>query len=195
MADQVNKSKGGGGKLSRTETVTVRLDPKLRYLAELAARKQRRTLSSFIEWAVERALDQVYLSEYNQYEQGPTSVSLAEKQYHLWDVDEAERGVRLALNYPDLLTFDEQLVWKLVSECGVLWRGSYKGPDDEWKWSVREESLIRERLRAHWETFKKVASGALPASELPQWTKTKTPNDTSSDFGDFSEFDDDKVPF
>ena len=41
----------GGSKLNRTETVTIRLDPKLRYLTELAARKQRRTVSSFIEWA------------------------------------------------------------------------------------------------------------------------------------------------
>jgi hypothetical protein len=46
--------KGGGGKLSRSETVTVRLDPKLRYLAELAARLHRRTLSSYIEWAIKR---------------------------------------------------------------------------------------------------------------------------------------------
>ena len=44
--------KGGGGKLSRSETVTVRLDPKLRYLAELAARLHRRTLSSYVEWAI-----------------------------------------------------------------------------------------------------------------------------------------------
>ena len=42
-----SKRKGGGGKLARSETVTVRLDPKLRYLAELAARIQRRSVSSF----------------------------------------------------------------------------------------------------------------------------------------------------
>ena len=51
------KRRGGGGKLARSETVTVRLAPKLRYLAELAARKQRRTLSSFIEWAIEETLE------------------------------------------------------------------------------------------------------------------------------------------
>jgi hypothetical protein len=45
MATESPESKRkGGGKLSRSETVTVRLDPKLRYLAELAALKQRRTL-------------------------------------------------------------------------------------------------------------------------------------------------------
>jgi hypothetical protein len=48
-----------GGKLGRSATVTVRLDPKTRYLAELMARKQRRTLSSFVEWAVEQTLGQV----------------------------------------------------------------------------------------------------------------------------------------
>ena len=49
--------KGGGGKLARSETVTVRLDPKLRYLAELAARLHRCTLSSYIEWAINASLD------------------------------------------------------------------------------------------------------------------------------------------
>ena len=33
----VKKRKKGGGKLTRSEIVTVRLDPKLRYLSELAA--------------------------------------------------------------------------------------------------------------------------------------------------------------
>jgi len=54
---------GGGGKLNRSETVTIRLDPKLRYLTELAARQQRRTLSSFIEWAIDSALKDVVLRE------------------------------------------------------------------------------------------------------------------------------------
>lgn len=43
MADK--KRRGGGSKLIRSETVTVRLDPKLRYLASLAARKQHERLT------------------------------------------------------------------------------------------------------------------------------------------------------
>jgi hypothetical protein len=50
----------------------VRLDPKLRYLAELAARKQRRTVSSFIEWTIEEALKNIYLHDY----EGDDAVSL-----------------------------------------------------------------------------------------------------------------------
>ena len=41
-----------GSTLARTEIVTIRLTPKLKYLADIAARKHRRTLSSFIEWAL-----------------------------------------------------------------------------------------------------------------------------------------------
>lgn len=46
----------GGGKLSRSEVVSIRLDPRLRFGAEMAAAKCRRTLSSFTEWAIEEAL-------------------------------------------------------------------------------------------------------------------------------------------
>ena len=73
MAEE--KRKGGGGKLARSETVTVRLDPKLRYLAELAARKQRRTVSSFIEWAVEQSFSGVNLYQGTGYN-GDESVTV-----------------------------------------------------------------------------------------------------------------------
>src|SRR2546429_9201408 len=99
------KRRRGGGKLARSETVTVRLDPKLRYLADLAARKQRRTLSSFIEGAIERALAEVKLS-------GTSTV--VEEAPGLWDVDEADRFVKLAFYDESLLTYDEQVIWKLA---------------------------------------------------------------------------------
>ena len=109
-----SSKRGGGGKLSRTETVTVRLDPKLRYLAELAARKQRRTLSSFVEWAIEEILKTIQL---------PEGENLASMAGALWDVDEPDRFVKLALLYPDMLTHDEQVLWKLITENGYVWRG------------------------------------------------------------------------
>ena len=111
--------KGGGGKLARSETVTVRLDPKLRYLAELAARKQRRTLSSYIEWAIEDNLKSVSIHVGTGY-QGDDNISVAEEAQRLWDVDDAERSLRLAIHYPDLLTHQEQEVWKLVQDSLLL---------------------------------------------------------------------------
>ena len=177
MATQKPRStrKGGGGKLFRSETVTVRLDPKLRYLSELAARKHRRTVSSYVEWAVEESLQRVNLrdesgdglQDYNR------AVSIGAMADSLWDVDEADRLAKLAMQFPELLTHEEQLVWKLVKENGALWTGSYDKFSNEWAWHVRPESLVYARLREHWATFNSVARGEADRSTLPKWVKTK----------------------
>ncbi|MDP1605466.1 MAG: hypothetical protein Q8L93_02285 [Rhodocyclaceae bacterium] len=178
-----SKRKGGGGKLSRSETVTVRLDPRLRYLAELAARKHRRTLSSYIEWAVEESLTHVNLRE----ESGDSpddfqrAISLGAAHDCLWDVDEADRFSKLALQFPDLMTHDEQVLWKLVRENGLLWKGNYD-KRDEWVWQVTPDALVADRLRDHFDTFKAVAEGKASRDTLPKWPKTKpAPPETDDD--------------
>jgi hypothetical protein len=100
---------------SRSETVTVRLDPKLRYLADLAAREQQRTLSSFIEWSVRRALSQSDILEEPNYGANPEAKREAAPLWGegFWDVDESDRFFLLAVGRPDLLTIDEQRFWKL----------------------------------------------------------------------------------
>ena len=185
-----SKTKSGGGKLTRSETVTVRLDQKLRYLAELAARKHRRTLSSFIEWAVEESLSHVNVVE----EDGDSSsnyrraVSIWGAADCLWDVDDADRFAKLALQFPELMTHDEQVLWKLVRENGFLWRGSYdkKG---EWTWQIGEQSFCFDRLRLNFDTFKAVAEGKATRDTLPKWSKNKPPESKPG-------FDDtDDIPF
>ncbi len=167
MTEESKKARGGS-KLARSEITTVRLDPKLRYLAELAARKQRRTLSSFVEWAIEDSLARFSIKEW-----GEGAITLISQAEQLWDVDEADRLARLALNFPELLTHDEQVVWKLVKENGFLWRGRYHKTTNEWTWTVDESSLIFPRLREAWATFKAVGAGTEPATALPKWTKYK----------------------
>lgn len=112
------KRRGAGGKMSRSETVTVRLDPKLRYLAELAARIHRRTLSSYIEWAVEQSLEKVniHIAEHG----GDEDLSLKAESRLLWDVDESERFIKLARHYPELLNHEEQEQWKLLLDSQLL---------------------------------------------------------------------------
>ena len=180
----------GAGK--KSEVVTVRLDPKLKYLAELAARKHRRPLSSYIEWAVEQSLSRVWLAE--PYNDEGVSVADAERMHNLWDLDEPDRVVRLALNFPDLLTHEEQLVWKLVRENGVVWKGRFPGPSSDWTWEIKEGSVIWDRLREHWPVFKSVANGSQPATALPKWQKTNRapPSwETKKPGGDL----DDEIPF
>ena len=185
-----SKRKAGGGKLARSETVTVRLDPQLRYLAELAALKQRRTVSSFIEWAIEDSLSRVYLQE--GYGNG-LSTSVADVAAKLWDVDDADRFAKLALTYPELLTHDEQKRWKLIRENGYLWKGKYSGTDDTWVWQVQENSLCFDRLRACWDDFCNVARGEALRDTLPTWPKNIPAPSTAAKSG--IEDIDDEIPF
>jgi hypothetical protein len=159
------KQTGGGSKLERTETVTVRLDPKLRYLAGLAARKQRRTLSSYIEWAIEESLKRVCLYPDDS---GPC---IADESW-LWDVDDADRFVNLAIEHPHILTHEEQILWKLIRENGYLWKGFYNNLG-KWVWSVTRDGFIYERLRECWKAFKAVAEDGLPKDNLPEWIREK----------------------
>jgi hypothetical protein len=173
------KPKGGGAKLSRSETVTVRFDPKLRYLAEIAARKHRRTLSSFVEWAVELSLSHVQMTEADNSgsDNARRAISVSEATGILWDVDEADRFARLAFQFPDLLLHEEQVLWKLICENGFLWRGRYGQPWAQagWTWVCNDGTLVWPRLRDHFATFKSVAAGELPRTALPVWrTKGKT---------------------
>lgn len=154
MTDQKMR-KSGGGKLSRSVTVTVRLDPKLRYLAELAARKQRRTLSSFIEWAIEESL-KAPLQEPATGMVRP--LSLVEEAYFLWDVDEAERFAKLATRYPNLLTHEEQVLWKLVVGNSELWKsGPPPNPGAELNFSA---------LRRNWTLLVSAAAAGKSADEI-----------------------------
>ncbi|WP_263351781.1 hypothetical protein [Acidicapsa acidisoli] len=100
---------------ARTETVGVRVDPKVRYLAEIAAREQQRSVSSFIEWAIRKILTEGSPS----IEPGTGPMIDPTKQPKpmwgdgLWDVDEADRFFLLATMRSDLLTISEQRLWKL----------------------------------------------------------------------------------
>jgi hypothetical protein len=150
----------GGGKLSRSLTVTVRLDPKLNYLCELAARAQRRTKSSFIEWAIDNSLGSVYIP-------GRANTFIADEAETLWDVEEADRLAKLALNAPVLMTHEEQLIWKLVEGNGLIWRGQYSR--GRWTWQTSPEHFRWDVYRENYPTFKRVAEGDLPKSDLPEW--------------------------
>lgn len=152
MADDI-KPKGGGSKLSRSEVTTVRLDPKLKYLAELAARKQRRTLSSYIEWAVENSLRDVKLYDGTGYN-GDDSITVDEEATNLWDVDEAERFIRLAISYPSLLTHEEQERWKMLTDSDLLGPAKFRAPNGALSWNrAKLEDVVYPVVRSNWQSL------------------------------------------
>lgn len=146
-----SKRKGGGGTLDRSEIVTVRLDPRLRYLVGLAARKGRRTVSSYIESVLEDSLHQVILSEGNE---GPNDEpkTLKGEAGRLWDADGSERFVKLAIHWPDLLVYEEQKIWKALLDSGYLDLARKRHETSrqiEWDWVLLEDTICP-ALRLEW---------------------------------------------
>lgn len=97
----------------RSEAYGLRLDPKLRYLAEITARKERRALAAFIEWAMEQAIKAVPLDD------SDTAVTAYSYSDRLWHIEEADRLVMLAHEFPGLLNYEEQLIWRVVDEYSI----------------------------------------------------------------------------
>lgn len=162
------KRKGAGGNLTRSQVVTVRLDPKLKFAAELAAKKQRRTISSFIEWAVEQAVSGIVIHEsedFNDPEQ-----SLMEAAMNIWDVDDADRFVNLALQFPEFLNYVEEKIWKLIKESPYFFWRVKRTPSlgSNLSWSVSTENIRFPRVREQWELLNKIAEGEEELDKLPQ---------------------------
>jgi hypothetical protein len=86
------------GRTPKSKVYGIRLDSMTKYLAEIAARNQHRSLANFIEYALIRALDSVDLGDGTVWSE----------QQKLWDIDEHDRLRKLAKHYPELLTFEEK---------------------------------------------------------------------------------------
>jgi len=71
------------------------------------------------------------------------------------------------------MAHEEQVLWKLIRECGLVWLGSWQSVTDagteQFKWKITQASLRMDLLRKHWQTFKDVATGATGAESLPKW--------------------------
>jgi hypothetical protein len=124
----------------KSASITVRLDPKLKYGLEILARKQYRNLSSLVEWALNKAL--------NDPNDGLPFLN------EIWDFDETDRFINLANHSPELLTFDEQKLWRLLKDYCEEYsyqRGSY---------------IDIEKARTNWKILLDVAEGKADKSVL-----------------------------
>jgi hypothetical protein len=93
-----------GSKLNRTEISNVRLDPILKWATELAAARERRTFSSFVEWCVEQGVRRVMVAR----DPNGGEVSAWDVADECWRASPAQRMGKLASRYPDALTLKER---------------------------------------------------------------------------------------
>lgn len=166
-------SDGAGGRLSRSETVTVRLDPKLNYLCDLAARVNRRTKSSMIEAALAATLHQVPIDPRPMQPPSPTIAQIAEE---LWHVDDVERLRRLATVAPHLMSYEEQKVWSVIANEAFFWFGEWINLDlatQYYDYTADPKRLWVERVREHWHLIRRVAEGEAEATALPHMDRVR----------------------
>lgn len=109
--------------------MTLRLDPRSKYLIDLLARQQKRTITGVIEWAVERAGTEAIFDN-------DRGISFLEVIDSLWSTDESVRLANLALARPDLLDYDELRIWETIKASPDLWNASgqllYTTLQEEW---------------------------------------------------------------
>jgi hypothetical protein len=153
------KRKTGGGKLARSEVITIRLDPRLRFGAELAAAKHRRTLSSFAEWAIEEALKETKVGDKDE--------SAYEVMQKAWDIDEGWRFYKYAKKCSRLLKPNEEKLWKVMRDaedqfdkCMINFNLEDVPYQEvpEWHW----ERIINK----FFEDFKRCAEGKIDEEEI-----------------------------
>ena len=177
MTEQKRKPKASG---PRTEVFAMRLDPKLKYLAELAARKQRRSLANFIEWALDEALVKVKLVESGDFD-GQYDRSVLDEANKLWDLEPSDRLIKLAESYPDLLTYEEQLIWKAIFE--ITAGDSYKDDAGKYQWigydfvdgEGKNKRADRVTVKECWPTLVAYAEGNATESEVKAALKNTIP--------------------
>ena len=102
----------------RSETITVRLDPTLRYAVELASARNGQTVSSLVQWAVSKAMADIKVGKIEDKE------SILEVASRLRPHDLQCRLVMLGLDYPELLTFKERVMFGVIEQHSVFWRKS-----------------------------------------------------------------------
>jgi hypothetical protein len=169
------------GEVARSETLAIRLDPRTRYMLELASRIQHRTLSSVVEWMINNSLKDIPIDE---------KQSLASVQSDLWDIDESDRLLKLVFSNYSLLSFDEQKIWKVIREYGYFWKGSFdkhasddpRDPRYEWNWKIKPSTIYYDRVRGCWDEIKHLAlTGNKLKDGLPKYKQYEDGSDLDDD--------------
>ena len=121
-------------RIIRTTTVSIRLKPRTRYALELLARKRHHSLTSVIEWALDRTINDPVegLFDTPTGERGKPE-SIVDK---VWDPDEADRLVKLSMYFPRLMSFEEEKLIEAIRENSRLWSAkdgpNFKAIRDQW---------------------------------------------------------------
>lgn len=96
----------------KTETLTLRLDPKVRLIIELISRVRRQSITGVVEAAIEDIafdLDVPFVDE-----GAVKNAALGSVFSEIWSTDESELFINMCFRLPSLLTYEEQRLWETI---------------------------------------------------------------------------------
>lgn len=131
----------------KTETLTLRLDPKVKMMIELISRIRRQSITGVVEAAIEEIafdLDAPYFDDEKMHNH-----SLGAIFSEVWSADESERFINMCYRLPSLLTYEEQRIWETIKSSRCFWESRITTlPTD---WEVEGLGRIdRSNLRLWW---------------------------------------------
>jgi hypothetical protein len=152
----VQQFKARNAEMVRSETLTFRLDARLKFLTGLAARSQGRKLSNYVEQSLEQSFANVLIEDEREpnteTNAKPYGKSLADMADQLWDVNESTRFLNVVHTAPWLITDGES---KLLS---VVRHSDYYAPKGR---------LDSGRIADDWEMLRAIADGTAEFDLLP----------------------------
>jgi hypothetical protein len=101
-----------------------------------------------------------------KYDDSPDTFTLSNKSCNLWDVDEVDRIVKWALYYPKLLTYEEQVIWKIVRENKIFWSNG-EIPAEDTSSYIMNNRVSFLTVKKHWDDINLIADGEKEANSLP----------------------------
>ncbi|MGY0504291.1 hypothetical protein [Luteimonas sp. e5] len=109
---------------SKTDALSIRIDPRMRYGLELLARLQRRSVTGVVEWIIECALRSETIMVHPDGDPVPIEMAIAQT----WSPFPMERVANLGRYFPALLTYDESLYWHVIEHTTSFWDGNELSP-------------------------------------------------------------------
>ena len=100
----------------------------------------------------------------------PPTETIAQLAETLWHVDEVERLRRLVAFAPNLMTYNEQKAWAVLSKSSFFWTGEWRELDLVtlyFHYETEPQNLDLPRVEEHWDLIKRIAEGLASPSELP----------------------------
>ena len=150
-------------KQPRKELTSLRLEPQVKYLAEIASRVQRRSLTNFIEWVLEESIKNMTLRD-DPYDDR----TLGDLSFLLWDINESERLTHTPYKF---INFNEFAI--IIDTSGY----QIELPDEAGFKGIHKLELQHfntEKINDCWENILQIANGNKDKweGEIYRWAPT-----------------------